>query len=86
MASCRPSRASTACSATSRPDWSSITSGLAQNLKNALSQYSKSDQAKTGVDEREAVAVMLEKYEVVRDIFHGFDYLTRIQGKRRKSA
>jgi type I restriction enzyme R subunit len=54
--------------------------GLAQNLKNALSQYSKSDQAQTGVDEREAVAVMLEKYEVVRDIFHGFDYLTGIRG------
>jgi len=54
--------------------------GLAQNLKNALSQYSKSDQAQTGVDEREAVAVMLEKYEVVRDIYHGFDYSKGISG------
>ena len=53
--------------------------GLAQNLKNALAQYSKQDQGKTGIDEAEAVAVMLEKYEVVRDIFRpdtkgGFDY------------
>ncbi|MFX4717521.1 type I restriction enzyme endonuclease domain-containing protein, partial [Acinetobacter baumannii] len=28
----------------------------------------------TGIDEAEAIAVMLEKYEVVRDMFHGFDY------------
>ncbi len=54
--------------------------GLAQNLKNALSQYSKSDQQQTGVDEREAVAVLLEKYEIVRDIFHGFDYSAGING------
>jgi type I restriction enzyme R subunit len=53
--------------------------GLAQNLKNALGQYSKQDQGKTGIDEAEAVSVMLEKYEVVRDLFRpdtagGFDY------------
>jgi type I restriction enzyme R subunit len=49
--------------------------GIAQNLKNALGQYSKSDQEQTGIDEEEAVAVLLEKYEIVRDIYHGFDYL-----------
>lgn len=54
--------------------------GLAQNLKNALGQYSKSDQANTGVDEREAVAIMQEKYEVVRAMFHGFDYSKGIHG------
>jgi type I restriction enzyme, R subunit len=53
--------------------------GVAQNLKNALGQYSKQDQGKTGINEAEAVAVMLEKYEVVRDLFRpdtkgGFDY------------
>ena len=48
--------------------------GIAQNLKAALAQYSKPDQDKTGIDEAEAVAVMLEKYEIVRDMFHGFDY------------
>lgn len=48
--------------------------GIAQNLKSALQQYSKSDQDKTGVDESEAIAVMMEKYEIVRDMFHGFDY------------
>ena len=48
--------------------------GIAQNLKNALGQYSKSDQEQTGVAEEEAVAVLLEKYEIVCDIFFGFDY------------
>jgi type I restriction enzyme R subunit len=53
--------------------------GVAQNLKSALGQYSKADQAQTGVDEAEAVAVMVEKYEIVCDIFRpdttsGFDY------------
>lgn len=48
--------------------------GIAQNLKNALSQYSQHDQEQTGIDEDQAVAVMLEKYEIVRAMFHGFDY------------
>ena len=48
--------------------------GLAQNLKTALARYSERDREHTGIDESEAVAVMLEKYEIVRDMFHGFDY------------
>lgn len=54
--------------------------GIAQNLKSALAQYSRPDQNKTGIDEAEAVAVMLEKYEIVRDMFHGFDYRTGLNG------
>ncbi len=54
--------------------------GIAQNLKAALAQYSKPDQDKTGIDEAEAVAVMLEKYEIVRDMFHGFDYRSALDG------
>ncbi|TJY60795.1 type I restriction endonuclease subunit R [Sinimarinibacterium sp. CAU 1509] len=54
--------------------------GIAQNLKSALAQYSKPDQDKTGIDEAEAVAVLLEKYEVVRDMFHGFEYLPGLSG------
>lgn len=53
---------------------------IAQNLKSALAQYSKPDQDKTGIDEAEAVAVLLEKYEIVRDMFHGFDYRTGLGG------
>lgn len=54
--------------------------GLAQNLKNALAEYSEGDRNKAGIDEAEAVAVMLEHYEVVCDIFHGFDYSLGITG------
>ncbi|MGJ8513920.1 type I restriction endonuclease subunit R [Carnimonas bestiolae] len=54
--------------------------GIAQNLKSALSQYTDSDQEKTGIDEEQAVAVMLEKYQIVCDMFHGFDYRSALQG------
>jgi len=53
--------------------------GVAQNLKAALGQYSDTDRGETGIDEEEAVAVLIEKYEIVRDMFRpdasdGFDY------------
>ena len=54
--------------------------GIAQNLKSALSQYSRDDQKHAGIDEAEAVAVMLEKYEIVRDMFHGYDYRAGLTG------
>ncbi|MFT4046567.1 MAG: type I restriction endonuclease subunit R [Solimonas sp.] len=54
--------------------------GIAQSLKSALQQYSARDQEATGVDEAQAVAVLLEKYEVVRDMFHGFDYVGALNG------
>ncbi|WP_300085710.1 type I restriction endonuclease subunit R, partial [uncultured Nitrosomonas sp.] len=54
--------------------------GIAQSLKSALQQYSKNDQENTGVDEAQAIAVMLEKYEIVRDMYHGFDYTTALSG------
>ncbi len=54
--------------------------GIAQNLKSALQQYSKNDQANTGVDEAQAIAVMMEKYEVVRDMCHGYDYASAMNG------
>ena len=54
--------------------------GIAQNLKSALQQYSKNDQENTGVDEVQAIAVMMEKYEVVRDMYHGYDYVSAMSG------
>jgi type I restriction enzyme R subunit len=53
--------------------------GVAQNLKSALGQYSPGDREQTGIDEAEAVAVLLEKYEIIRAMFRphtrgGFDY------------
>ena len=54
--------------------------GIAQNLKNALGQYSGADQRQAGIDEAEAVAVLLEKYEVVKAMYHGFDYASGLAG------
>jgi type I restriction enzyme R subunit len=54
--------------------------GIAQNLKSALGEYSSADQRQAGVDEAEAIAVMLEKYDVVKAMFHGFDYVRGLTG------
>ena len=54
--------------------------GIAQNLKSALGQYSRNDQKHTGIDEAAAVAVMLEKHEIVVAMFHGFDYRKGLSG------
>lgn len=54
--------------------------GIAQNLKNALGQYSPADRENTGIDEAEAVAVMQEKYDVVYAMFDGFNYKRGIIG------
>lgn len=55
--------------------------GIATNLKKALAQYSQSDRDKTGIDEEQAVALLLEKYEIVRGMFAGHDYSLGISGK-----
>ena len=54
--------------------------GIVQNLKNALGQYSGSDQRQAGIDEVEAVAILLEKFEVVKVMYHGFDYQRGLAG------
>jgi len=54
--------------------------GIAQNLKTALGQYTEADRDQTGISEEEAVAALMERYEVVRGIFHGFDYQPGITG------
>ena len=49
--------------------------GLAHELKRALATYTESGgTGSTTVDQSEAVAVMLEKYEVCCGLFHGFDH------------
>ncbi|MGO7324195.1 type I restriction endonuclease subunit R [Rhizobium ruizarguesonis] len=55
--------------------------GIATNLKKALAQYSQSDRDKTGIDEEQAVALFLEKYEIVCGMFAGHDYMLGISGK-----
>ena len=49
--------------------------GLANELKQALATYSDSGgTGRTAVDQNEAVALMVEKYEVCCGILHGFDW------------
>lgn len=49
--------------------------GLADELKQALATYTESGgTGETAVDQAEAVALMLEKYEICRNLFHGFDW------------
>ena len=55
--------------------------GIAESLKNALAAYSSNDRKNAGIDQAKAVAVMLEKYEIVKDMFFGFDYLTGLKGE-----
>ena len=49
--------------------------GLAQDLKRALATYTESGgTGRTALKQEEAVAVMLEKYDVCCSLFHGFDW------------
>ena len=48
--------------------------GMAAELKSALSQYTKRDQDKIP-DLGQALSIALEKLEIMRDMFYGFDYL-----------
>ncbi|HOV82771.1 MAG TPA: type I restriction endonuclease subunit R [Methanothrix sp.] len=54
--------------------------GIADSLKQALAEYTEGDRGETGIPEEEVVAIMLEKYEVVRDMFYGFDTSKFFQG------
>ncbi len=58
--------------------------GIAQNLKSALGQYSRDDRRHAGIDEAEAVAVLLEKHEIVSAMFHGFDFRKGLVGSPRE--
>ncbi len=51
--------------------------GLAYQLKCALANYTESGgKGQTAIDQEDAVAAMLERYEVCCGIFHGFDWST----------
>ena len=58
--------------------------GLAQELKRALATYTESGgTGRTALDQGEAVAVMLEKYEICCALFHGFDRSAWVTGTPR---
>ena len=49
--------------------------GIADDLKQALAQYTESGgKGQPTFNQDDAVAVLLEKYEVLENMFHGFDY------------
>ena len=47
--------------------------GIADELRRALADYSAEDSKRAGVPIEEAVGLMRKHYEIVRDMFHGFD-------------
>jgi len=55
--------------------------GLADHLKRALANYTQSGgKGSTAIDQMEAVALLLEKYEICCDLFHGFDRTLWVTG------
>jgi len=55
--------------------------GLADDLRKALASYTESGgKGSAAVDQDEAVAKMLEKYEICQAMFHGFDYSRFLTG------
>lgn len=54
--------------------------GVAAALRDAMETYTRSGGAgKPTLDINEAVAEMKRRYEIVRDLFHGFDYMRYFQ-------
>jgi len=50
--------------------------GVAASLRDALQEYTVSGGEGIPVlQQSEAVAMMMQKYEIVKDLFHGFDYM-----------
>ncbi|MGB9937402.1 MAG: type I restriction endonuclease subunit R [Methanobacterium sp.] len=59
--------------------------GIAAALKYALSIYTESGgRGKPAFDQEEAVAIMLEKYEIVQNMYHGFDYKKYFEASARE--
>jgi len=54
--------------------------GIADNLRSALAQYTPSDRKTAGIDPQIAVDLMMEKYEQIKGLLHGFDYRSYIDG------
>src|SRR4030042_4774853 len=48
--------------------------GIADELKKALAEYTEGDRKEVGIQQEEAVALMLEKYEIVSALLEGFNY------------
>ncbi|MBM4401202.1 MAG: type I restriction endonuclease subunit R, partial [Crenarchaeota archaeon] len=58
--------------------------GIGEDLKNALAEYTETDQKQTGIPQQVAVDKMLEKYEVVKTFYQGFNYQTFFTAPRER--
>ena len=58
--------------------------GILESLKNALKQYTDSDKGNTGIDSSQAIALMKEKLELLREIMHEYDYTEFKEGSPRE--
>ena len=54
--------------------------GIADQLRRALMDYTEGDRKNAGIPQEQAVAVLLEKYEIVCDMYHGFDWSMFLTG------
>ena len=55
--------------------------GIADELRQALAAYTQSGgTGKAAINQAEAIAVMLEKYEICQGLFHGFDHAAWTSG------
>lgn len=54
--------------------------GIAEKLKEALSRYTESDKKTTGIDTDIAVELLLEKYDLIKELLHGHDYSKFLNG------
>ena len=48
--------------------------GIADQLKNALKDYTEGDKGETGIPTEVALEILQAKHEVVKAMYHGFDY------------
>lgn len=60
--------------------------GIAPSLKEALSYYTQEGKEEPTVKQEDAISIMLEKYETVKALYHGFDYSGYFSNKARDKA
>ncbi len=60
--------------------------GIAPSLKEALSYYTQEGKEEPTVKQEDAISVMLEKYETVKTMYHGFNYSGYFTDKARDKA
>ena len=59
--------------------------GLADQLKHALADYTEAGgRGEAAIDQEKAVRVMLEKFDIVVSMFHGFDYTAYLRAEKGK--